>query len=179
MRFTTFLLTLLSIWTFGQPGNRKLADSLRFVNNMPYICETGDGFGCGDKIFWRVVQQKQTVVPVLIDMLADTTTTLATVPNFGGQWTVGDIAYNGLQEIIKGIPTFDLLGIKFDDKGCGYCAYWNYLRKDIRNRKKFQTRVRDWYVKNKANLVWVISSDFMTCDCSGNHPNGGHFELSR
>ncbi len=179
MRFSTLILTLLSFCSFGQVDNRKLVDSLKFVNDMPYICETGDGFGCGDKIFWHVVQQKQTIVPVLIDILTDTTTTAATVANFGGQWTVADIAYHGLQEIIKSIPTFDLLGVKFQNKGCGYCAYWNYLRKDILNRKRFQKRVRKWYDDNKVNLVWVTSNDFMTCDCSGKHPNGGHFELRR
>lgn len=179
MRFATFVLTLFSFCTFGQTGNVKLIDSLRFITDMPYICETGNGFGCGDKIFWRVVQQKQTIIPTLINVLADTTTTAATVPNLGGQWTVGDIAYTGLQEIIEGIPTFDLLGVKFDKDGCGYCAYWNYLREDIKNRKKFQASVRDWYKKNKINLVWVTSSKFMTCDCRGQHPNGGHFELKK
>jgi len=179
MKCATFLLTLTSFWTLGQSDVQKMADQLKHVSDMPYICEIRDAVGCGDKTFWRVVQQKQNIVPVLIDMLADTTTTEATVPNFGGQWTVGDIAYAGLQEIIHGIPTFDLLGVKFDSEGCGFCAYWNHLRTDIRNRKKFQTSVRNWYAKNKANLVWVKSSEFETCDCGGNHPNGGHFEVKK
>lgn len=177
MRYPTFIFILMSFSTWGQTTNGNLADSLRYVKDMPYICETGDGFGCGDRIFWRVVQQKEKVIPVLIDLLVDTTTTSATVPNFGGQWTVADIAFTGLQEIIKDIPTFDLLGVEFDNNGCGYCVYWNHLRRDIRNRRKFQAKMREWYDRNKVNLVWVRSNEFMSCDCRGEHPNGGHFEL--
>ena len=179
MRIWTFILTFLPLITVAQTDSEKLVDSLKYVKDMPYICETGIDFGCGDKIFWTVVKHKETVVPLLIDKLADTTTTLATVPNFGGEWTVGDISYTTLQEIINDIPTFDLLGVKFDKDGCGYCTYWNYLRKDTKNRKKFQTAVRNWYEMNKSNLVWVSSNEFLTCDCSGQHPNGGHFELKK
>lgn len=179
VRIAALILILLPLSSFGQSDNKKLADSLKYVSDMPYTCESAGGFGCGDKIFWNVVQRKQSIVPILIDLLADTTSTTATVASFGGQWTVGDIAYTALQEIIKDLPTFDLLGVKFDKEGCGYCAYWNHLRNDINNRKKFQGSLRDWYKKNKGKLVWVKSNDFMTCDCSGEHPNGGHFELSK
>lgn len=142
---------------------------------MPYIGETIDGNG--DEIFWKVVQQKQTIVPTLISLLTDTTESQAYVPNFGGQYTVADIAYDALCEIIHGIPTFELLGVKFDDDGCGYCTYWNYLRSDIKNRKNFQTKVNAWYKTNKKKLVWVNSNEFEICDCATPHPNAGHFAL--
>ena len=160
-------------------SHQKLVDSLKQVADMPYICESENSPGCGDKIFWRVVQQKQAIIPLLIDKLSDVTTARAVVPNFGGQWTVGDIAYSALQEIIQGIPTFELLGVKFDQAGCGYCSYWNHLRKSRQNRIRFQSAVRSWYNKNKQNLIWVVSNDFTTCDCQGLHPNGGHFALKK
>ncbi len=181
MNFLTFILLLFPCLTFAQPDNRKLVDSLVFVKDMPYICEgsvlTELSAGCGDRIFWKTVMQKQAVIPFLLDKLIDTTQTEASVPNFGGQFTVADIAYAAIQEIIKGIPTFELLGVNFDQGGCGYCSYWNHLRNDIQNRKQFQTNVRSWYEKNKPKLVWVKSNRFLTCDCSGQHPNGGHFEI--
>lgn len=62
-----------------------------------------------------------------------------------------------LNEIIDGISTFELLGVAFDTPDCGFCAYWNYLRRDIRNRKGFQKAVRNWYKRNKQNLIWVPS----------------------
>jgi hypothetical protein len=78
-------------------------DSIKYISEMPYI-------GCGDKIFWRIVEQKQEIIPLLLEKMVDTTQAEVSVPNFGGQYTVADIAYNALEEIIKDIPTFDLLG---------------------------------------------------------------------
>lgn len=142
---------------------------------MPYICETGIDKNCGDPIFWEIVKQKEMIIPDLIKKLDDTTTTEASVPNFGGFWTVADIAYAAMEEIIHRIPTFKLLNRKFDTGGCGYCEYWNYLRENYRNRDKFQTSLRIWYKNTKSKLAWVESNEFATCDCGGKHPNGGHF----
>lgn len=194
MRIWTLILTFFPLLTFSQVSeNKNHIDSLRFVTEMPYACEVifdkntpynRDtmiyNVGCGDKYFWQVVKGKQEIIPLLLDKLDDTTQTEAYVPYFGGQYTVADIAYTALKEIIKDIPTFDLLKIKFDTNGCGYCSYWNYLRKEIKNRRKFKAAVSGWYDKNKANLVWVTSNQFLTFDISGfNHPNGGHFELKK
>jgi len=194
MKTWTLILTFFPLLTFAQQmDNKKLIDSLRFVTEMPYACEilldisapyNRDtlifNIGCGDRYFWQVVQGKQEIIPLLLDKLDDTTQTEASVPYIGGQYTVADIVYAALQEIIKDIPTFELLKIKFDTNGCGYCSYWNYLRKDIKNRKKFKVAVTNWYNKNKTNLVWVTSNQFLTFDRSGfNHPNGGHLELKK
>lgn len=192
MKSLTLIVAFFPLFTFAQQtDNIKLIDSLRFVTEMPYACGIPPALmgshnpdtmlyniGCGDRFFWQVVKGKKEIIPLLIDKLDDTTQTDAFVPYFGGHYTVADVAYTALQEIIKDIPTFELLKIKFDSKGCGYCSYWNYLRKDIKNRRKFKVAVSHWYDKNKANLVWVTSHQFLTCDINGfNHPNGGHFEL--
>jgi ribosomal protein L28 len=160
MKLLISIFLFFPCFTFAQTGNKILVDSLKFVTDMPYICRdtvpTKLSNGCGDKIFWRTVQQKQSIVNLLMDKLS---------------------AYTALQEIIKGIPTFELLGVKFDKNGCGYCSYWTHLQKNIKNRRKFQVNVQSWYENNKENLVWVTSSQILTCDCAGRHPNGGHFEL--
>jgi hypothetical protein len=96
----------------------------------------------------------------------------------GGHYSVADIAYNALEEIIHNLPTFELLQVKFNKDGCGYCAYWNYVRKSIKNRKKFQAAVSSWYNTNKVKLQWVVSNDFATCDCRVAHPSGGHYEVN-
>lgn len=156
---------------------KALTDSLKYVSDVPYICEdpvlTNYRSGCGDRIFWRIVQQKKSIVPFLIDKLDDTTQTLVPVPNVGGYYTVADIAYTALQEIIADIPTFELLGVKFDQEGCGYCAYWNYLREDISHRRHFQREVRKW--EQRLGGRWIESTEVLTCDCSFPHPNGGHY----
>lgn len=149
-------------------------DSLKFVKEMPYICETGI---CGDNLYWEAVSIGRSNIELLIDKLDDTTSTTANVVLFGGSYTVADIAYTTLSEIIHNIPTFDLLGVPFDQEGCGYCSYWQHLNKDFSKRQKFKEAVKNWYHKNKDNLVWVESKNFSSCDCRGQHPNGGHYEL--
>lgn len=149
-------------------------DSLKFVKEMPYICETEI---CGDKLYWETVSIGLHNIELLIDKLDDTTSTTANVVLFGGNYTVADIAFNALKEIIHDIPTFELLGVPFDKEGCGYCSYWQHLNKDFANRQEFKETVRNWYHKNKDNLVWVKSNDFSTCDCRGQHPNGGHYRF--
>lgn len=151
-------------------------DSLRFVTEMPYICENGI---CGDELFWKAVELRQSAIELLIDKLEDTTMTKANVVNFGRNYTVSDIAFVVLKEIIHDIPTFELLGVDFDKNGCGYCSYWNHLNKDYKNRQKFKLAVKNWYFQNKDKFVWVKSNDFTSCDCSGKHPNEGHYELKK
>ncbi len=172
----TFIFLLLNFVAFSQNNNAKLVDSLTYITEMPYI--SADFNENNNGIFWKVVQQKLEIVPVLIDKLNDTTETDAYVPNFGGKYTVADIALSALIEIID-IPVFDLAGIKFDKTGCGYCSYWNFVRKDYRNRIKFQKAVLRWYRRNKKNLIWVKSNLFTICDCRGKHLNGGHYELKK
>jgi hypothetical protein len=152
----------------------KQTDSLKFVKEMPYICENGI---CGDKLYWEAVIIGRSNIELLIDKLDDTTSTNANVALYGANYTVADIAYSALSEIIHDIPTFELLGVPFDNDGCGYCSYWQHLNKKFSNRQKFKKAVRIWYHKNKDNLVWVTDNEFATCDCNGTHPNGGHYKL--
>jgi hypothetical protein len=183
MKLLNYFFFFITNVAWAQTDQKKLVDSLKLVADIPYICRDSIfsemSNGCGDKIFWRTVSQKQNIIPFLIDKLSDTTKTNAIVPKFGGQYTVADVAFVALQEIIKDIPTFKLLGTKFDKNGCGYCAYWFHLRKNITNRRKFQANVLRWYNYNKSNLVWVPSSKFLTCDCAGRHPNGGHYVVRK
>ncbi len=178
MKILTALLCLLPCLSQAQTDHSKLLDSLKHIREMPYICE--GGLGCGDSIFWKVVSYKSEIVPYLIERINDTTQTEAYVVLFGGIWTVGDVAYAALEEIVWDLPTFRLLGTRFDKRGCGYCAYWKHINKSLKNREKFQRKVKQWYELNRADLVWVVSEEFQMCDCMGRkHPNGGHYELKK
>jgi hypothetical protein len=182
MKLTTQKLVILVLFitnlTFGQDSMQIKVDELRNITDMPYICrDTIDKDGCGQTIFWNVVKEKLEIIPYLIDKLDDTTKTCAYVPNTGGKWTVADIAFSAIQEIIVGIPTFDLLGVEFDKNGCGYCAYWFHLGDDIQNRFNFKIKVKDWYLINKNNLIWIKDDRIFTCECSFKHPNGGHYKV--
>ncbi len=149
-------------------------DSIQFIKEMPYACEHGI---CGDHLYWEVVKLGDDGIELLIDKLDDATPTTASVPIFGGHYAIADIAFTALNEIIHDIPTFELLGVPFDQSGCGYCAYWNHLNKSVVNRQNFKKAVKSWYHRNKSHLVWIESQHFVTCDCHGDHPNGGHYEM--
>ncbi|MBI9059457.1 MAG: hypothetical protein JEZ01_16965 [Labilibaculum sp.] len=160
---------------------QKIND-LQFITDMPYICRDTIGgensIGCGDKLFWDIVIEKENAIPLLIESLIDTTKTSAIVPNLPYNYTIADIAYHALQEIIDDIPTFDLLGVEFDKNGCGYCSYWKHLS-IYENRKTFKEDVKIWYAINKKNLRWIKSDKVLTGDCSFSHPNGGHYKLKK
>jgi hypothetical protein len=164
----------------GQNALTEKADRLKTITDMPYICtDTVNSYGCGQSVFWDAVTEKEAIIPCLLEKLDDTTKTAATVQFYGGKWTVADIAYTALQEIIKGIPTYELLGVPFNETGCGHCVYWIYLRKDINRRKAFKEQVTQWYARNKKELIWVESDQTLTCDCRFSHPNGGYYELRK
>lgn len=162
-------------------------DSLAHIREMPYICEQllfgPEGLKaipespCADPLYWRAVQAGKTQIPALIHKLSDTTLTAAPVPNFGGQYAVGDIAWTVLREIIHDLPVWQLLGVEFDRWNCGYCTYWNHLRAAQKHRHAFRKAVRRWYRKHRRQLYWVQSEYFATCDGCTHHPNGGHYKL--
>ncbi len=190
-----FLLSITPVLSFAQKDISRQIDSLKYVTNMPFICrgtisttaddmfvtEKGDTIyteGCGNATFWKVVSLKEKAIRPLINKLADTTQTEAPVIYFGGNYSVADVAYAALQEIIHNIPTFELLDAEFDE-GCGYCSYWHKVRESTKNRRKFQLAVQKWYNKNKANFAWIESDDFAICDYIGEHPSGGHYKVKK
>jgi hypothetical protein len=190
MQKTTVIIfsLIFPMFCIGQDSLNLKIDSLKFVSDIPYICHSfitendttfGNGPGCGDDLFWEIVKEKEKAIPYLIDKLGDSTMTRATVPNFPYNYTVADVAYSVLGEIIHDIPTFELLGVEFDKEGCGYCTYWIHLAENIQNRERFRDAIENWYTKNKENFVWIIDGSFGACDCSGPHPNNGHFKLEK
>ncbi|MES2689917.1 MAG: hypothetical protein V4658_05905 [Bacteroidota bacterium] len=179
-RFNAILLVLLlPVYGFCQQYAKQQVDSLKYVIDMPYLCAGGIESGCATQTFWNVVMLKQEAIPLLIDKLGDSTITPAGVSVFGFNYTVADIAYSALQEIVHGIPTLPLMGIDNTKNTCHFCAYWEYLRADHRHRVKFKKAVKSWYKRSKPHLLWVESNKFETCACGTNHPNNGHYELGK
>lgn len=185
LKILVFLIMFLPLLSFSQETIRNQIDQLQYVVEMPYICEgnfddrEATSTACGDPRFWQVVKLKENAIPYLLEKLNDATPTKASVPNFGYAYSVADIAYVALEEIIHGVPTFELLGVEFDKEGCGYCAYWEHLNRGEAKREQFKTAVQNWYTSHQDNLVWIENDYFSSCDCHGTHPNGGHFELSK
>ena len=157
--------------------NTKVSD-LAYVEEMPYIPELS-----GDSIFWVVVKVKLEIVPYLIEKLTDTTITKAIAPNFGGYYTVADIAYEAITEIIHEMPTLEFAEDPSNPEPReGYWGYWNYTRRSIENRGKFKDRVKNWYLSNNDELEWIeYTREFRTSEDwkfkKGKHPAGGYYRL--
>ena len=178
MKNWILILLILPMFSYGQQTNENLVEDVKNITGLPYIGKYG-GVGCGDDIFWKLVEKKLEIVPLLIEKMNDTTKISVFVPNFGGKYTVADAAYLIISEIIKEIPTFELLGVEFDNEECGYCSYWFHLRSNIMNRNKFQKALSKWYGKNMKKLIWIEDNQILTGDCSGEHPNGGHYKVKK
>lgn len=118
------------------------------------------------------------IIPYLIAKIDDSTQTNLTVTNFGGVYTVGDLAYLALQEIIADIPTFELLGIDCNSENdCGYGKYWSHLRENNENKHSFRLAVQDWYYKIDHFFVWKDSNLSSVGDCFKKPNVKGHYEV--
>ena len=180
MKLFTYILFLIPCLTFAQTDNEKLVDSLKYTADVPFLDPNHylKNYGCGDSLFWKIVKQKKEIVPLLLNKLTDTTKTNITVPIIGRKYTVADIAYAAIREIIAGMPTFDqLLSLDLDCDG-GRSHYWE-LTKYFVHRESFQNELENWYNKNEIDFIWVSTNEFLTCDCDGKHPSGGHYELKK
>lgn len=150
-------------------------DRLKDITSMPYIPEMS-----GDQAFWDLNKEKDKILPALIERLSDTTKTQANVPNFGGVYTIGDVCTRAIEELIKDFPTVDLIEPDVKEHN-GYWPYWLFIR-DYKNRLEFQRRVKDWYQKNRKNLVWEVDNKvYAVNDSAGGssmkRPAGGYYVL--
>ena len=169
-----YFAILLIFMAFASCNNT--IDKIYQIEDMPYYPEYS-----GDPIFWEMVKEGLKVVPDLLEKIGDTTKTNITVPNFGGYYSIGDISYMVLSKIIKGIPIYEFLNIskeKVDQ--IGFNAYWNYVRANPENRRNLQIKIKEWYLKNKNDLVW-IKDEHEYKGGSNNyprkHPAGGYYIL--
>ncbi|SFT69805.1 hypothetical protein SAMN05216474_1885 [Lishizhenia tianjinensis] len=163
---------------------RKI-DSLQFTTNVASSCRSTNVLeecelcsSCGDVFFWEIIQGKDSVIPLLLDKIMDSTLSYAPNNYAAMQFRVGDIALLAFQEIIHHIPTLTLAGIEFSSTEA-YSVFWKHLNHSYENRVHFVTALKQWHMANKENFIWVSSNAFEICDCSGPHPNGGHYALKK
>lgn len=133
---------------------RESIDSLRYLTTIPGAAGIEDrlidpdgpvAFSQDEILFRKVVSYDRDAAWPLIAMLNETATTGITAAPFPYEYTVGDVAYLALQQIIPDIPTMKLLGIKDHDPADGYWPYWRKLNENPRNRRKFRRAVERWY----------------------------------
>jgi|GEM_PF-6928382 len=149
-----------------------MADSLKYTAGIPATgnCDTSD-------IFWRVVKLKDKAIPGLLLNLEDTTETKVAI-NMQEWYTVADIAYIALREIIDTLPVPVLTGAEPPiTEDSGYNSYRQYPGIHPARRKMLKKAVTEWYYSHKQNLVWKDNDTLFMPGCQEKHPNRGRYRL--
>lgn len=144
-------------------GNVEFAQSLKnncclqnliAINDIPYIPELS-----GDSLFWTEVSRGLDIVPCLINNLSNPTMTDISIPNWGGKYCIGDVAFSILCHIIHNIPIIDFISqdtlYPLIEEKC-YFSYINYNQK---NRKLLQTQIQKWYITNNKKFIWIVDEN--------------------
>lgn len=163
----TILMLGASVPTFGQTDIRK---ELFAIQDVPYLPELS-----GDSLYWDLVIQGKTILPQLIDCIDIEQKSDIAIPNWGGEYTYGDIAFDIINHIIHNIPYEQLFSKQ------GVDTYFSFIDSSPRSRNQLQDFIRSWYEKNRLNLVWIsddrsykTSRDWKYP--SNRHPAGGWYE---
>jgi len=153
--FLFFILFFIFLGFYGynaisQPNKEQIISIIHQIEDMPYYPELS-----GDSLFWALAMEGLAIVPNLIDLLDDTTETNISVPNFGRFYTIGDISFCILTDIIHDLPIMDIFKSKKDYHIEGDLVYFEFVRYSKENRNYLKTKLHDWFVENKENLIWV------------------------
>lgn len=159
----------------------NLCVEIKHVQDVPYMPELqGD---CPDSVYWSLVREGLGVVPSLIDCISSSDSTQIMIPNRGGHYTVGDIAFAIICDIIHGLPIQDFfLNGVVDERNIGPITYNSFISSSECNRRMLQRQLRRWYRKNRHRLIWITDDSEwrIADDCwliSNKHPAGGYFKV--
>ena len=99
------------------------------------------------------------------------------MPNFGGNYTVSDVCFAAISEIIHDLPIDEL--IPGFDKEKGFGEYWQYVRQSKDNRQTLEKELSDWFKDNREHLVWVPDTNkyrtAVNWKFGDTHPSGGYY----
>lgn len=127
-----------------------LKSAILKIGDMPYICRGIEGSeGCGDRYYWENIRKGNIAVPGLIELIDDNTDVGLAVPNFGGNYTVGDIAVIQIRDIHTDFPLEAIIKNKLGYSGGsemgGFWYYWRFVRENPENRTLLKKEVYKWW----------------------------------
>lgn len=148
----TSLLIILCINAISQ--NSNILTELNGIKDVPYLPKSHGN--CPDSIYWNLVKEGLGVIPDLIDCIISTDSTQIPIPNWGGYYTIGDIAFAIICDIIHGLPLQD-----FYSKGIiskeneTYLTYHSFVCSSEGNRQILRHQLKKWFRKHRSELIWV------------------------
>ena len=129
------------------------AKGLAAVKDVPYSPELS-----GDSNYWALVIQGKNIIPCLISNLTNTTKTNINIPNWGGYYCLGDIAFSILCHIVHNISIEEIISEKDDYPSDEDLTYWSFVSYKKSNRRFLQKKLLHWYEENENNLIWVVDT---------------------
>ena len=148
------VLFLLSSYTTAQTVNDdECIKELALVKDVPYSPELS-----GDSIYWSLVIRGKNIIPCLISNLTNTTKTNINIPNWGGYYCLGDIAFSILCHIVHDIPIKEIIMEKKDYPSDKDITYFSFVSYGESNRQFLQKKLLQWYEENENKLIWVVDT---------------------
>lgn len=132
----------------------ECSSELELIKNVPYIPELS-----GDSIYWSLVIQGKDIVPCLIFNLTNIKKTNIAVPNFGGYYCLGDIAFSILCQIIRNIPIEKIIRGQKKYPLSEDATYWSFVSYNKHNRRFLKNKIIKWYEENENKLIWVVDTN--------------------
>jgi len=135
--------------------NSNILTELKRINDVPYLPESHGN--CPDSIYWNIVKEGLDVIPALIDHITSTDSTQITIPNWGGYYTIGDIAFAIICDIIHELPLQDFYtkGI-INTENETYITYHSFVCSSQKNRQILKRQLKKWYRMHRPELIWVM-----------------------
>ena len=132
---------------------RTCAEEMARITDVPYIPELS-----GDSLYWNMVIQGKSIVPCLISNLSNTTQTNITIPNWGGYYCIGDIAFWILCDIIYDIPVKDMIRENKRYPLSEDITYLSFVTYKKGNGRFLKRKISNWYKENENRLEWVVDT---------------------
>lgn len=130
---------------FSHLGNTRQKDSL--IAGLREM--NAEKLDCNAESYWKIIQQGEKVIPVLIECLTDNSPTAVYNECKKGKLTAGEVCYFALEELAD-FPTYIITQQQFDLVVNDCWNFYDYFF-DPKNRNEYQKKVRDFYNANHTS----------------------------
>lgn len=103
---------------------------------------------CSAEAYWKIIQQGEKVIPLLIECLSDSSPTAVYNACKNGKLTAGEVCYFALEELAD-FPTTVITQQQFDLVVNDCWNFYDYLF-DGKNKNEYQKKVRNFYYANRT-----------------------------
>jgi hypothetical protein len=128
-------------------------------------------------VYWSIVKLGKPALPLLIELIADSSKTAVVRPCSKENLALGDLAFKVADEIAS-LPLFQITHMQFCLAGgkCDLDFPDGYLDFVAQNRQRFTSQVKTWYEQNAGRIEQEYLTKHVTNDCR--RANGLDYRLA-